>query len=104
MTRIQYSSPEERETILAQQEALGKYLIEDLTTLDGSYLVYEDDEALNAFHAAERADALIQKLRKASPVEINTWIDGNINNLGDARVMFKKLALLVSILMKRAAL
>lgn len=49
---------------------------------------------------ALRADALradlIAKLNAATPASINTFVDNNVANLADARLMFKKILLILA--------
>lgn len=57
-------------------------------------------EAEIARLAAIRADAtrqdLINRLNSATPVQINTYVDNNMNNLAEARALVKKILLVIA--------
>lgn len=42
-----------------------------------------------------KADAVFQQLQDATPAQIQTWLDNNINNLNDAKLMFKRILLMI---------
>ncbi len=40
---------------------------------------------------AAREDTALNMLRAASPAEIDSWVDANVNSLADAKGLFKKI-------------
>lgn len=54
------------------------------------------EERQAAFDAdATRAD-LLERLRNATPAQINTYVDSNVTNLADARALFKRILLVLA--------
>ncbi|MDH3997706.1 MAG: hypothetical protein OET90_02600 [Desulfuromonadales bacterium] len=48
-----------------------------------------------------RKDAIIQQLQSASPAQIDSWIENNVNDLDDAKRVLKALAKGVVLLLKQ---
>jgi len=98
-------TPERHAEIVAEQAALGNVYVTDLANLNDPptyYIQFEDDPGYVAFANALATDPVIQGLQSASFSQINTWIDNNITSLAEAKVLFKKLALVVAYLLRRA--
>ena len=48
--------------------------------------------------AAAKADAVLTTLQTKTPAEIEAWVDANINNVADVKVMFKRILILLAVL------
>ena len=42
-----------------------------------------------------KTDAVFQALNDATPAQIEAYLDNNINNLNDAKLMFKRILLMI---------
>ena len=47
-------------------------------------------------------DALIKGLLTSEPDQIETWVDNNINNLSDAKDLFKKILLMLRFISRKS--
>ena len=45
--------------------------------------------------AATKADTVLNTLKGATPQQIESWVDANVNNVADVKVMFKRILLAV---------
>lgn len=61
------------------------------------------DAASTAYNAKQKAlsdDAdrrdLLDRLQSATPAQIKTYVDNNVNNLAEAKALFKKILLILS--------
>jgi len=48
--------------------------------------------------AEAKADAVLATLQTKTPAEIEAWVDANINNVADVKVMFKRILVLLAVL------
>ena len=48
--------------------------------------------------AAAKADVILATLQTKTPAEIKAWVDANINNVADVKVMFKRIMILLAVL------
>ena len=101
MEKIPFTTEEERASVIAQQESLGHYLIEEQNLSEGNFLIFEDAPIRTRYQAALKSDVLIQHLANASGGEIDDWVDGNVKNLADAKALFKKMLAVMSYLLNR---
>ena len=51
--------------------------------------------------AETRTDAILNALQSKTPDEIRTWVDNNVNNVGDVKTMLARLMILVSVLSRK---
>jgi len=107
MLKIQYSTPESRENIIADQAAQDHELVEEHNIQAGNFLLFDDDVARvfskNQYRAALASDVFIQKLKEASFSEIDDWVDNNITSVAAARVLFKKMLMVMSYLLNKTS-
>ena len=64
----------------------------------------DDTERIAAktqYGAALKTDILMQKLKSASFTEIDNWVDYNVTSLATARVLFKKMLMVMSYLLNK---
>lgn len=101
MLTFQYFTEAEKDTIIAQQEALGNKLAETQHLYNGNFVVFQDDQGINTFNDSLENDPIIQGIQSASFAAINNYIDNNITSLADAKVLFKKLVICVVFLLRR---
>lgn len=48
-----------------------------------------------------KTDSLVKTLLISEPAQIETWVDNNINGVADARVLFKKILIILRFLIRR---
>jgi hypothetical protein len=48
--------------------------------------------------ASTKADAVLTSLQTKTPAEIEAWVNANINNVADVKVMFKRILVLLAVL------
>ena len=77
---------------------------EQITACEALIAAYDpqaDSDAIDARDAAihgafDRSD-MIQRLRTATPSQINNWVDANLTNIADARTIVKKILIYLSV-------
>ena len=55
----------------------------------------DEDTALKS---SARADAFLQQFVNMTPAQVDAWIDANVTTVAQARVLFKKMALMLLLL------
>ena len=48
-----------------------------------------------------KADAVLNTLKTKTPDEIRTWVDNNVNNVADVKVMFKRVLIMLAVLSRQ---
>ena len=50
---------------------------------------------------AVKADAVLNALQTKTPAEIDDWVEANLNNIADVKVMFKRILKMLALLSRQ---
>lgn len=102
--QIPYASEEEKAQIIAEQLELGfreSMMSPSLPGVIAFDNVQGKIETNLKMEQQQKVDILFRKLSAASFADIDTWVDNNVQDLPSARLLFKKILVMISYLLNR---
>lgn len=107
ITKRNYITEEERDSIIQEQTAMGFTLIEEANHIDENYLIFTDiviqSKSEKELQEILGDDFMVQ-IRTLTPQQVANWIDTNVNNLAEAKQVLKILAKVVVYIVRNKGL